>query len=70
MSAVNALQSCISRASAYPEDKLFDAKMSFLSDIRKHDSLKHVCDNPLTFVIINSATTKSELIETMKDLNV
>lgn len=70
MSAVSALQSCISRASEYPEDELFDTKMSFLSDISKHDSLKHVCDNPLTFVIINSATTKSELIKAMKGFNV
>jgi len=70
MSGVSALQSCISRANAYPEEKLFDAKMSFLSDIRKHQSLKHISDNPLTFKIINSARNMSELIEAMKGFNV
>lgn len=44
--------------------------MSFLSDIRKHQSLKHISDNPLTLKIINSARNMSELIEAMKGFNV
>ena len=64
------LQSCISRASKYPEDQLRDAQMSFLSDIRKHESLKTISENPLTFAIITTTKTKFELIEAMKSLNI
>ncbi len=66
----SALQSCISRASAYSEDQLRDAQMSFLSDIRKDPSLKIISENPLTFPLIINAKSKSELIEVMKGFNV
>jgi hypothetical protein len=64
------LQSCISRASSYPEDKLRDAQMSFLSDIRKHESLKTISENPLTITVITTTKTKSELIEAMKGFDI
>jgi hypothetical protein len=56
------LQRCISRVSVYSEDKLRDAQISFLSDIRKHSSLKIISENPLTFTLIINTKSKSELM--------
>ena len=66
-----ALKSCIERAVRYlDQDDLDNAKMSFLSDIRKCRELDSISQHPGTFAVIMHSNSKEELIQNMEGFSV